>query len=67
MDKKAPFQRKSSDLRKSLVLRRARQLGKTYILNEFAKWECEDHVYINFDETPHFASFFRFRLAWDND
>ena len=40
-------------MRKPLVLRGARQVGKTYILTEFAKREyMEDHVYINFDETP---------------
>ena len=52
------LQWKGSNLRKPLVLRGARQVGKTYILTEFAKREYEDHVYINFDETPHFASFF---------
>ncbi|MBI5346473.1 MAG: ATP-binding protein [Chlamydiae bacterium] len=49
---------KESSLRKPLVLRGARQVGKTYILQDFAKREYSDHVYINFDETPHFASFF---------
>ena len=52
------LQWKGSNLRKPLVLRGARQVGKTYILTEFAKREYEDHVYINFDETPHFASVF---------
>ncbi|MEN9655063.1 MAG: hypothetical protein RL235_1175 [Chlamydiota bacterium] len=52
------LQWKDSELRKPLVLRGARQVGKTYILTEFAKREYEDYVYINFDENPHFASFF---------
>jgi len=52
------LQWKDSDLRKPLVLRGARQVGKTYILTEFAKREYEDYIYINFDEKPHFASFF---------
>ncbi len=49
---------KGSNLRKPLVLRGARQVGKTYILTKFAQQEYDDHIYINFDETPHFASFF---------
>ncbi len=52
------LQWKNSNLRKPLVLRGARQVGKTYILTEFAKREYADYVYINFDEEPHFASFF---------
>jgi predicted AAA+ superfamily ATPase len=49
---------KASELRKPLVLRGARQVGKTYILTEFAKQEYTDHIYLNFDENPHFAKFF---------
>lgn len=48
---------KASDLRKPLILKGARQVGKTYLLTSFAK-EYEGHVYLNFDEEPHFASFF---------
>lgn len=53
---------KKSKLRKPLVLRGARQVGKTYILTEFAKREYADYVYINFDENPHFGSFFQQNL-----
>jgi predicted AAA+ superfamily ATPase len=59
------LQWKESDLRKPLVLRGARQVGKTYILTEFAKQEYQDYVYINFDENPHFASFFHADLDPD--
>ncbi len=48
---------KASDLRKPLVLKGARQVGKTYLLTTFAK-EYDDHIYLNFDEEPHFASLF---------
>ena len=48
---------KASDVRKPLVLRGARQVGKTYLLTEFTK-EYDNYVYVNFDEEPHFASFF---------
>lgn len=40
-----------SKYRKPLVLKGARQTGKTYILKEFTK-EYQDSVYINFEETP---------------
>lgn len=53
---------KDSNLRKPLVLRGARQVGKTYILTTFAKQEYEDYIYLNFDENPHFASFFNENL-----
>lgn len=53
---------KESALRKPLVLRGARQVGKTYLLTHFAKREYADYVYINFDEEPHFASFFEENL-----
>lgn len=53
---------KKSAARKPLVLRGARQVGKTYILNEFAKREYADYVYVNFDHEPHFASFFQENL-----
>ncbi|HXF29783.1 MAG TPA: AAA family ATPase, partial [Chlamydiales bacterium] len=59
------LQWKESNLRKPLVLRGARQVGKTYILTEFAKREYADHIYINFDEEPHFASFFTANLDPD--
>jgi len=42
---------KISKYRKPLVLKGARQTGKTFILKEFAK-EYSDSVYINFEETP---------------
>lgn len=56
---------KQSDLRKPLVLRGARQVGKTYILTEFAKQEYQDYIYINFDEEPYFVSFFNENLDPD--
>ena len=56
---------KKSSLRKPLVLRGARQVGKTYILTDFAKREYLDYLYINFDEEPHFASFFSENLDPD--
>lgn len=53
---------KVSEQRKPLILKGARQVGKTYLLEHFAKNEYEDSVYINFDEEPQFASFFEKNL-----
>jgi hypothetical protein len=59
------LQWKESSLRKPLVLRGARQVGKTYVLTAFAKREYADFIYLNFDEEPHFASFFQENLDPD--
>lgn len=41
---------KHSDRRKPLILRGARQTGKTYLLREFANNEYKNHVYVNFED-----------------
>ena len=45
---------KRDQRRKPLILRGARQVGKTYILNEFAK-EYANNLYINFEKMPSVA------------
>ncbi len=40
---------KNSDRRKPLILRGARQTGKTYILEKFGKNEYTNYIYINFE------------------
>ena len=49
--------KKSKD-RKPLILRGARQVGKTYILKEFGKSNYEDVVYFNFDNDENLKSLF---------
>ncbi|MGD2089334.1 MAG: ATP-binding protein [Candidatus Aminicenantes bacterium] len=49
---------KASDRRKPLLLRGARQTGKTYILKEFGKKEYENVFYFNFEEESHLKDFF---------
>jgi predicted AAA+ superfamily ATPase len=44
------LQWKQSRRRKPLVLRGARQVGKTYILREFAQKEYDNYVYLNFED-----------------
>ena len=49
---------KQSKYRTPLILKGVRQVGKTWILNEFGK-RCYDNVaYFNFDEQEELASFF---------
>jgi predicted AAA+ superfamily ATPase len=49
---------KISTRRKPLILRGARQVGKTYILQKFSKQEYNNYIYINFDEEPSLAQLF---------
>ncbi len=49
---------KSSPMRKPLILKGARQVGKTHILSEFGKSEYENVAYFNFERDPLLASFF---------
>ncbi len=53
---------KHSELRKPLILRGARQVGKTYILKEFAKNEYENHIYLNFEDDPTLDAFFEHKF-----
>ncbi len=49
---------KESKYRKPLILKGVRQVGKTWILNEFGK-RCYDNIaYFNFDEEENLAEFF---------
>ncbi len=50
---------KSRSNRKPLVLRGARQVGKTYLVREFAARYFDYLVEINFDETPEKVELFR--------
>jgi len=50
---------KHSDRRKPLVLRGARQVGKTYLLKQFANNEYENHVYVNFEDTSKISAALR--------
>jgi predicted AAA+ superfamily ATPase len=53
---------KTSARRKPLVVRGARQVGKTYLLKEFAKKEYQDFCYLNFEENPTLKDFFNGNL-----
>lgn len=49
---------KITERRKPLILRGARQVGKTFLLKEFGKLEYPQYVYINFEEQPETKKFF---------
>jgi len=53
---------KASKRRKPLLLRGARQVGKTYILQEFGRNEYENIAYFNFEENPALDDFFKKKL-----
>ena len=53
---------KSSKERKPLILRGVRQVGKTYILQEFGRQEYENTAYFNFEEDPALDDFFQQKL-----
>ena len=49
---------KDSRYRKPLILRGARQVGKTWLLKEFGKTCYENIAYFNFDEHEEYKQFF---------
>lgn len=52
------IQWKSDPERKPLILRGARQVGKTWLMKEFGKSEYDSFVYFNFDEEEELKSVF---------
>ena len=57
---------KNTDNKKPLIIKGCRQCGKTFIVKEFAKNNYENVIYINFIETPEYASVFEGSLEVDN-
>ena len=49
---------KNSKYRKPLILKGVRQVGKTWLLKEFAKQHYKNIAYFNFDEHPEYKQFF---------
>ncbi|MDX9871681.1 MAG: ATP-binding protein [Clostridia bacterium] len=49
---------KNSKYRKPLILKGVRQVGKTWLLKEFAKRNYGNMAYFNFDEHPEYKQFF---------
>lgn len=49
---------KDSKNRRPLILHGPRQVGKTYIINEFGREHYEDIIYVNFEANPRIATDF---------
>jgi uncharacterized protein len=49
---------KASPIRKPLILRGARQVGKTWLLQEFGRTAYSQCIYVNFEDTPALKSIF---------
>ena len=49
---------KNNENRKPLLLKGARQVGKTWLLKDFGENEYANCVYVNFEASPHLASVF---------
>lgn len=49
---------KESKFRKPLIVRGARQVGKTWLLEEFGRISYESTVYVNFEDSPVLQSLF---------
>lgn len=49
---------KNEENKPCLLVRGARQVGKTYIINEFAKNNYENYIYINFELMPEYKKIF---------
>jgi len=49
---------KNNKNKKPLLLQGARQVGKTYLILEFAKREYQDFIYLNFEEEPELKTIF---------
>ncbi len=59
------FQWKNGKRRKPLIIEGARQVGKTWLMQEFGRQAYADTVYFNFDSNPRLAELFASDLDTD--
>ncbi len=57
---------KKSSVRKPLLLQGARQVGKTYLVNQFGKKEYKNYYYFNFEQNTELKSIFEGNLNPEN-
>ena len=50
---------KNTNIKKTLMIIGARQIGKTYIINEFCKKEFKEYIYINLLEQTEIVKIFK--------
>lgn len=56
---------KNSDNRRPLLIKGARQTGKTYIITQFGKNEFKDIIYLNFERNPEYKDIFNTNIPAD--
>ena len=56
---------KEKDEKNCLLVKGARQVGKTFSIEKFAKENYENYVYINFDENENYKTIFDDNLDVD--
>ena len=54
---------KNNKNRKPLLLQGARQVGKTYLINQFGNNEYSNYIYLNFEENPNLVTLFKDELS----
>ena len=54
---------KDDPSRKPLLLQGARQVGKTYLINQFGKTEYKEYIYLNFEQNPDLTPLFNGELT----
>lgn len=59
------YQWKASKYRKPLIIRGARQVGKTWLMKEFGRKAYKDMLYINFDSNTRMSNLFAVDLDTD--
>lgn len=57
---------KNSKKRKPLLLQGARQVGKTFLVNEFGKAEYSNYIYLNFEQNQNLQKLFSDELHPEN-
>lgn len=63
---KALMEWKNREDKMCLVIKGARQVGKTYIIDKFAQENYENYIYMNFDENPGYKAIFDGDLDVEN-
>ena len=56
---------KENNIETPLMVIGARQIGKTYIINEFCKNEFEDYIYTNLMDKPNIVNIFEEKIEFE--
>lgn len=56
---------KDSDIRKPLLVRGARQTGKTFVVKELGRYEFANFIELNFERNPEYSEIFSSRIPFE--